>query len=172
MLPGSGFLWGIFFTRVSVITFPPVASSTVFCKQCVMVICLILLARPPGALTRLHGCCPQVLLVPTVWWGEGLLLPMAPGCPKEHGGESRGPRRSLVLLVAAEWGCSGRDGAGQALWLPGGLSMDYSDLKGCRFSLEIVKFSCLPFLNLFAVRDFKSNVFPHTFLEKADLHMH
>ena len=47
-----------------------------------------------------------------------------------------------------------------------------SDLQGCCFSLAIGKFSALPFLNLFAVRDFKSNVFPHTFPEKADLHMH
>lgn len=126
------------------------------------------------------------------------LLP--PGASRVRSAARRGPSPSPRPLDGRRWGtlAAGTSAAGAAAaaprrcaWLrsraaPGGMGLGgdtlafvgslhglhTSELEGCCFSLATGKFSSLPFLNLFAVRDFKSNVFPHTFPEKADLHMH
>lgn len=142
---------------------------------------MILLVRLPRALTRLRGCFPQALLASAVRRGEGLLLPRGPwmaegGGPWQRGPQRRGPppplpgvvRGCRAVLPQVGWGWGG-----DTLAFVGSLhGLHTSELEGCCFSLATGKFSSLPFLNLFAVRDFKSNVFPHTFPEKADLHMH
>lgn len=163
------------------ITFLTVPSRTIFGKQHVLVVCMILLVRLPSALTRLRGCFPQALLASAVRCGEGLLLPNGPsmaegGGPQQRGPQRRGPPPPLPGVVR---GC--RAVPPEVGWGWGGDTLAFVGpcmdcmlqiSRAAASSLATGKFSSLPFLNLFAVRDFKSNVFPHTFPEKADLHMH
>jgi len=148
-----------------------------------MVICMILLAWLPSALTKSHSCWPQALLEPV--GGEGLPLPNGPWMAELNGCGERARATSTSeqvgptpLVPSAVRGCRavlpqagcGRTGSlALVKFLHGPHS---SELTGCNFSLATGKFSSLPFLNLFAARDFKSNVFLQTFPEKADLHMH
>lgn len=111
------------------ITFLTVPSSTIFGKQHVLVVCMILLVRLPSALTRLRGCFPQALLASAVRCGEGLLLPNGPsmaegGGPQQRGPQRRGPPPPLPGVVRGcravppevGWGWGG--GTPWLLWVP------------------------------------------------------
>lgn len=113
-------------------------------------------ARLPSALPKWWDCCP------------GHCTPLPPALALQH---------QHQLCDGSQVGWKTRARSIRSRWVPPllwSLPMDWvsSGLRDWRFSLEMGKFSSRLSLNLSAARDFKSNVFPHTFPEKADLHMH
>lgn len=124
------------------ITFLTVPSSTIFGKQHVLVVCMILLVRLPSALTRLRGCFPQALLASAVRCGEGLLLPNGPsmaegGGPQQRGPQRRGPPPPLPGVVRGCRAVPPEVGWGWGGGHPGFCGslhgLHASDLKGCCF---------------------------------------
>lgn len=108
------------------ITFLTVPSSTIFWKQHVLVVCMILLVRLPSALTRLRGCFPQALLASAVRCGEDLLLPNGSWMAESGGPQQRGPppplpgvvRGCRAVLPEVGWGQGGHPGfCGVPAWI-------------------------------------------------------